>query len=136
MTGNAVNRQPRAMLETRAREFADAFRTAACDWLAGGQARIAALRQDPADQETAAELFRGLHDLKGQGETFGYPLVSRIAELAGEGLRHPPFTDEAIRRAGRGIAILQRVLEDEMTGSDPPGAEALLAALHAGPDPT
>jgi chemotaxis protein histidine kinase CheA len=52
------------------------------DWLADDVARLAACRDGFAIQPSAAmrgDLFRAAHDLKGQAETFEYPMIARIA---------------------------------------------------------
>jgi chemotaxis protein histidine kinase CheA len=52
------------------------------DWLADDVARLAACRDGFAATPSAAmrdDLFRAAHDLKGQAETFEYPMIARIA---------------------------------------------------------
>jgi len=52
------------------------------DWLADDVARLAACRDGFAGAPTTAareDLFRAAHDLKGQADTFEYPMIARIA---------------------------------------------------------
>jgi chemotaxis protein histidine kinase CheA len=52
------------------------------DWLADDVNRLAQVRDRYAkarDTETRGELFRAAHDLKGQADTFGFPMIGRVA---------------------------------------------------------
>lgn len=69
-------------------------------------------------RDAFAEIFQAAHDIKGQGTSFGYPLVTRIADSlcrlardAGE-----PSTRQ-IEVAGMHIKALDLVLAQGITGS-------------------
>ncbi len=52
------------------------------DWLADDVARLAACRDGFAAMPSAptrGDLFRAAHDLKGQADTFEYPMIARMA---------------------------------------------------------
>jgi len=52
------------------------------DWLVADVARLGECRDRFAANASAAaceDIFRAAHDLKGQAETFGYPMIARIA---------------------------------------------------------
>ncbi|HEY0302111.1 MAG TPA: Hpt domain-containing protein [Rhizomicrobium sp.] len=52
------------------------------DWLADDVARLSECRDRFAaapSQALREDLFRAAHDLKGQADTFGYPMIARIA---------------------------------------------------------
>jgi chemotaxis protein histidine kinase CheA len=52
------------------------------DWLAVDVARLAEVREGYAkapNDTTRGELFRAAHDLKGQADTFGFPMIGRVA---------------------------------------------------------
>jgi chemotaxis protein histidine kinase CheA len=52
------------------------------DWLSADVAKLGACRDRYAAAPTTPmrdELFRAAHDIKGQGETFGYPAIARVA---------------------------------------------------------
>ena len=69
----AIKRAEAAMLVLKA-EFSD--------WLAVDVARLGECRDVFAAGPSAAareDLFRAAHDLKGQAETFEYPMIARIA---------------------------------------------------------
>ncbi|HEY4941977.1 MAG TPA: Hpt domain-containing protein [Rhizomicrobium sp.] len=69
----AIKRADAAMLVLKA-EFSD--------WLATDVARLGECRDGFAAAPTTAareDLFRAAHDLKGQADTFEYPMIARIA---------------------------------------------------------
>ena len=52
------------------------------DWLASDVGALGGCRDAFAaapSSETRENLFRAAHDLKGQAETFGYPMIARVA---------------------------------------------------------
>lgn len=88
----AAIRRAEAAVETLKVEFND--------WLAHDVARLGACRDRFAGGATAEardDLFRAAHDLKGQAETFGYPMIARLAGSlaklldAANGLRQVPL---------------------------------------------
>jgi len=48
------------------------------------------LQQQPATQKTMDELFRAVHDIKGEAATFGYPAVVAAAESLCRLIEHTP----------------------------------------------
>jgi hypothetical protein len=69
----AIDRAEKALVELKA-EFAD--------WIAVDVRRLAEARdthQTRPSADTLGTLYRASHDLKGQGTTFDFPLVSRVA---------------------------------------------------------
>lgn len=70
----AAIKRAEAAMETLKSEFND--------WLADDIARLTKVRggfANSATPEMRAELFRAAHDLKGQADTYGYPMVARVA---------------------------------------------------------
>src|SRR6185295_3391415 len=70
----AAIKRAEAAMETLKAEFND--------WLTDDIARLTKVRggfANSATPEMRAELFRAAHDLKGQADTYGYPLVARVA---------------------------------------------------------
>jgi chemotaxis protein histidine kinase CheA len=52
------------------------------DWLAEDVAKLVAVREVYAkapNAQTRDALFRAAHDLKGQADTFGFPMIGRVA---------------------------------------------------------
>ncbi len=66
----------------RAEAAMEALKVEFHDWLADDVARLGACR-DRFDAERSAaaraDLFCAAHDLKGQADTFGFPMIARIA---------------------------------------------------------
>ncbi|MEQ8345413.1 MAG: Hpt domain-containing protein [Sneathiellaceae bacterium] len=70
-----------AKAEAAVAELAESYLDWALKDLAELQARFAALRDDPEQSRRRVdELFQTAHDMKGQGATFGYPLVTQVAK--------------------------------------------------------
>jgi len=70
----AALKKAEAAIEELKNEFAD--------WIVEDVNRLAEAREAYAanpDKETLGVLYRSSHDLKGQGTTFGFPLVARVA---------------------------------------------------------
>ena len=66
----------------RAETAKETLKTEFNDWLADDIARLAMMREGFASNPSPAmrfDLFRSAHDLKGQADTYGFPLVARIA---------------------------------------------------------
>ena len=66
----------------RAEATMETLKTEFKDWLADDIARLTMVRAGFINTPTAemrADLFRAAHDLKGQADTYGYPLVARVA---------------------------------------------------------
>ena len=55
------------------------------DWLQEEVGRLLAARdqarRDGLTEENFDELFRASHDLRGEGDTFGYPLITELCDL-------------------------------------------------------
>jgi chemotaxis protein histidine kinase CheA len=66
----------------RAEMAVDTLKSEFNDWVAEDVARLCAARDKFASNpcvETAADLFRASHDIRGQAGTFDFPLVARVA---------------------------------------------------------
>lgn len=66
----------------RAEAAMETLKTEFNDWLKDDIARLTMVRAGFANSQTIEmrfDLFRAAHDLKGQADTYGYPLVARIA---------------------------------------------------------
>ena len=70
-----------AKAEAAVAELAESYIDWALKDLAELQARFAAIRAETADpRQRVLDLFQTAHDMKGQGATFGYPLVTQVAK--------------------------------------------------------
>jgi chemotaxis protein histidine kinase CheA len=66
----------------RAEAAMDTLKTEFNEWLTDDISRLALARDGLANSPSDAmrrDLFRAAHDLKGQAETYGYPLIARMA---------------------------------------------------------
>ncbi|MBV9418509.1 MAG: Hpt domain-containing protein [Alphaproteobacteria bacterium] len=66
----------------RAEAAMEALKVEFADWLAADVEKLSNCRDAyaaVANADTRDNLFRAAHDLKGQAETFGYPLIARMA---------------------------------------------------------
>lgn len=66
----------------RAEEAIEALKSEFGTWINDDVNRLVAMRdahREAPGEETHGDFYRAAHDLKGQGETFEFPLVSRIA---------------------------------------------------------
>jgi len=103
---------------------------AAVDELYCALAEVAGARGDRA--ESFREMFRIAHDMKGQGETFGYPLLSEI----GGSLCH--FTQDRRNASGGEMVVLRahadaarRVLELRLAGDGGLAGRRIMRDLRA-----
>lgn len=70
-----------AKAEAAVAQLADSYLDWALNDLATLQAQLEAARADePHRRKRVEELFQTAHDMKGQGSTFGYPLVTQVAK--------------------------------------------------------
>ena len=73
-----------------------------------------------------ATLFAVAHDMKGQGATFGYPLLTRIGQALCRLIEHEP---DSIAAIGAHVAALARVVGERMTGDGGEAGQSLLTRL-------
>jgi len=79
--------------------------------------------------DTLAELFAVAHDMKGQGATFGYPLVTRIAQALCRRIEQDP---DAVAAIGAHVAALARVVGDRLMDDGGEVGRRLLEDLGLG----
>jgi len=76
-----------------------------------------ALKSDPGDAKLRTELFRLVHDLKGQAGTFNYMLITVIGnDLCRFIERDIVLTPPCIKVIGFHIEAMKRVTKDKITG--------------------
>jgi hypothetical protein len=88
--------------------------------------------EDPT--EPLRRIFDGAHDLKGQGASFGYPLITRIAQsLCRLGHAGPleACTAERLRAVGAHLDVLVLILEKRIRGDGGVVADKLAAKLES-----
>jgi hypothetical protein len=95
------------------------------------RAEVAAAWHDPARRDAALRsLYRVAHDLKGQGTTFDYPLVSRIGAALCDYLRNVPEERRTADAIDALIAAVTLVLRREIKGDGGAAGADIAAALH------
>ena len=84
----------------------------------------------PTEAELLREIYRGLAQMRAQGTTCGYPLVTRIADLLCGFLRSVKETDQRhFALCDVHIDAIQSVLSEKIHDEEGPLARALLADL-------
>lgn len=68
-----------AAAEAQVAAVADGFTEWVAEDLAVAQAEVAKLEKGEGDEESVKTIFRVVHDIKGQGSTFGYNLATTVA---------------------------------------------------------
>jgi hypothetical protein len=106
------------------------------DWVRGDltklRASLAAARGGGDARDGAYKDIRGMaHDLRGQGTTFGYPLITRIAQSISQSLKELPPDAETDRRLGAHVEAIAAVVEQDASGTDNAAATAIMAGLEA-----
>jgi chemotaxis protein histidine kinase CheA len=106
-----------------------------CEWLTSDVARLVESREQFAatpSPERRAKLFRAAHDLKGQAETFGYPLIARMAASLTKLLDEIGLARAVpLGLADAHVAAIRIVFRDKITNAADPTASALAAELEA-----
>ncbi len=96
------------------------------------EALAKARRSVPPDPEAIALILKTSHDIKGQGLTFGYPLLTRVGHM----LHH--FIEHSGGRAARSIDLIAAhiefmnlVLQDQIHDDGSVKEQQILAGLEA-----
>ena len=97
------------------------------------EALSAQLRQDPAAWLTVRPtVYRIVHNVKGQGTSFGYPLMTRIGESL---MRLVKIAEESAapdpRLLGAHVAALRTVLQHDIRGRGGASGDALAEKLES-----
>lgn len=93
--------------------------------------RLTRLFQDGWDalatrETTVREMRRIAHDLKGEGGTFGFDLITEIADLFGAYLRETPFASQSKPAVAGYIEALTLVWDERIEGACDIAGPALL----------
>ena len=106
-------------------------------WIGGDLATLEKVVDDlvpssPRVAELIAHARDILHNMKGNGSTFGYDLITQIAQSGGDILRRQETIDEARREALRHhVAALRVVVDKKITGPGGEPGKRLIARLRA-----
>lgn len=102
----------------------------AAETMAALRAALAACAADPPVPGAGAGLFRAAHTLKGEGTSFGYPLVTDIAARLCAALEGGAARDPAARPLlAAHVTAIEAVLAARLTGGGGPVGARLLATL-------
>jgi hypothetical protein len=99
-------------------------------WLETESERLGALLDDFRAEPTKAfldQLYRALHDLRGNAPTFGNPLAARIADAACKLIDAAGMVPEAIIAAH--VQAIQAVIREKATEASHPVGGLILAEL-------
>lgn len=95
------------------------FVAATRDGLARATALVSEARANLDDNvATTKQIFLIVHDTKGQGLTFGYPLITRVGSSLCDFIRHvtQPLTEEQLLVVGLHLEALSFAIENDVTG--------------------
>lgn len=91
---------------------------------------LAQLRRDPADTTALRRLYAVAHDMKGQAATFGYPLLTRIAQALCRFLEdQPALGAHQLDHLALLVEAAATVLERRLEGDGGAEGHALLSRL-------
>ena len=100
--------------------------------LAAIGAELEKLKQAPQDADQAKELFRRVHDLKGQAGTFNYMLITVVGNDWCRFIEHAKtITPRHLKVMDFFLDALNRVYKNKMKGDDPEGGQHIINTLHA-----
>ena len=89
-----------------------------------------ALPKDKRGEEYQTTLFRLIHNLKGQGGTFGYPLITEIGNhLCRYIEQQESFEDKQNTCIQKHLTILKTIIENRLTGDGGSKGRALKDTL-------
>ncbi len=121
----------------RAEEATTALRANYTEWaridVDHAQALLDAATRDPERQrEQLDHAYAATHNIKGQGASFGYPLVSRIGQLLCRLIAPGRSVDEAgLKLAQAHIDALKLVLDQKIAGKGGETGDKLAARLES-----
>lgn len=113
-------------------KLADQYR----DWVRGDLLKLRdciAKAADGGDARDAAytEVRHIAHDLRGQGATFGYPLITRIAQSISQTLKEQAANTDTDASLAAHFDAIGQVIEQNVTVANDPKAGGIIATLEA-----
>jgi hypothetical protein len=127
-----INAETIRRAEEAVGKLADQYR----DWVRGDLEKLhqhldAAKAGGDARTTAYGEIRKIAHDLRGQGTTFGYPMVTRIAQSISEVLKHGTHDEASDTILGAHIGALADVIENNISGTGGAPGARVTAALEA-----
>lgn len=102
------------------------------DGLARATVLTAEARENLDDNiDLTKQIFRLVHDIKGQGLTFGYPLLSRIGASLCDFIRYvtKPVSDEQLGVVGLHLEAMSFVVKNDIKGEPGDSFQRLVSQL-------
>ena len=104
-------------------------------WVGEEVAKLLAARDDARSSdlsdESIVQIYRCAHDLKGEGETLGYPLISRLCSSLCRLLDAVPDKKKVpLTLIDNHVDAVQIVLRDQLKSADDPTSIAVIERLN------
>lgn len=132
---NVINSDMIKRAEKAVEELASQYSGWAADDIVKLRGILADAENDPASRDARLQdIYRIAHDMRGQGSTFGFPLVTRIAGSLCTYLKMPTEGDIAIKVAHAHIDALNKVIEHTVTDEASTTAAEILSTLQSTTD--
>ncbi len=91
---------------------------------------VASLSDDAKRDDAIAKIRSIAHDMRGQGSTFGYPLITRVAQSISGSLKLSLDTDGLAAELSSHIDAVAAIIESEATGDGGDKGRDILRSLE------
>jgi len=91
---------------------------------------LASLSDDAKRDDAIAKIRSIAHDMRGQGSTFGYPLITQIAQSISGTLKMAPDTDGLVSDLTAHIDAVEAIIENGATGDGGDKGRDILKSLE------
>lgn len=132
---NIINSDMIKRAEKAVEELASQYSGWATEDIVKLRGLLSEAENDPATHDDRLHaIYRIAHDMRGQGSTFGFPLVTRIAGLLCTYLKTPDEGDVALNTVRAHIDALEKVIEQKATDEASAAAVEILSTLKSATD--
>jgi len=117
--------------EARIEALAQDYEAWAMEDLNEAKHALIAAKEKPSDRQPQIQkIFNIAHNMKGQGGTFGYELVTLVGQSLCDFIRHiPDATDAELKVIDRHLSVITMILEQKIKGSGGQFANKLVEKL-------
>jgi len=91
---------------------------------------VASLSDDAKRDEAVAKVRSIAHDMRGQGSTFGYPLITQVAQSISGTLKSSTDTDGLVSDLTAHIDAVEAIIENGATGDGGDKGRDILQSLE------
>lgn len=91
---------------------------------------VATLSDDGERDGANAKIRSIAHDMRGQGSTFGYPLITQVAQSISGTLKLSLDTDQLVAELSSHIDAVEAIIESEATGDGGDKGRDILRSLE------